>query len=369
MHARSLSFHSVFYTVHNGQSSEQKSNTKDDDDEYCYTDIGRSSLYIAAGRAIESKRAGRDRLFTDPYADHFAKSGNNSGYTFMSMFADALTEQNKSKGIMGEVTADYFSMFTAFRTRWIDDSIYAALQRDKQRMREGKTKGTIKQIVIVAVGCDTRCYRLSKLPPDCRLYHVDTEVAIRFRNKVVDNTDLGICPHIDVVIPVQTEKGWGDGQWMDKLVASGFDAQRKSIWICEGILEHLESNALNGLMSTIRDNSVEGSWFIGEMPNVVNCGMKDMWDSWCDLGGKRAVSGVDLPKYDILDKYGFNAFQNINILGTAESNYHDRAPESYVKHQMSSKPMKGDKIARIQMFRGMKCSDADDGQNDEKSSL
>ena len=51
-----------------------------------------TALYIAAGRAIESKRGGKDRLFYDEYADKFASIHNNSCYKFIESVARKLTE-------------------------------------------------------------------------------------------------------------------------------------------------------------------------------------------------------------------------------------------------------------------------------------
>ena len=59
---------------------------------------------------------------------------------------------NAAKGDKAPVSGEYLAMFTALRTRWIDDAICMALRTDKQRMREGKTWRSIKQVVVLGCG-------------------------------------------------------------------------------------------------------------------------------------------------------------------------------------------------------------------------
>eukprot|EP01083_Nonionella_stella_P110749 324311_1 len=343
------------------QTDEKYTSPTDDKDEYEITPAGRSALYIAAGRAIESQRGGRDRLFVDEYADRFAKCSNNAGYNFISLFADALTQLNHESKATGDVSVDYLSGFVAFRTKWIDDQIYYALQTDKQRMRKGQTRGTIKQIVNLGVGCDTRSFRLSKLPKDLKMYNLDTADMIQFRKHVLGD-DLGICQYIDVECDLEQ----GQAEWMDKLIKSGFNPSKKCIWICEGIFEYIAYDVLVKVLKVMSANSCDGSWLIGEIPNKVNVELKQMHDIWVNLGGQRVVTGIDLPKDAILDQFGFVQCQHVNTLGTLDSNYNHRAPESYVKYQTTSNAMKGDKVTRIQLFRGMK---SDEDVDDEKTPL
>merc|ERR1712228_69416 len=305
----------------------------------------------AAARAIESNRAGSDRLFCDEYAKIFASSNENAGKNFFSLFSDALTELNYKNGINRKVTMYYLSMFVAFRTKWIDDSIYFALNTDKQRMRDNKTKGIIKQIVVLGAGCDTRSFRLSKLPKDSKIWYVDNGNVIKFRQSVF-GSEMGLCPTIDIECDLHAD--YKDNEWMDKLIDSGFDCNKKTIWICEEIVQYLEYKKTMKLLNCISMNSCNGSWLIGECPNVINVQNKDMHNIWVNLGGERVITGFDLPREDILNKFGFAECQEVNALGTLSSNYKDRAPESYVKHQTATNPKKGDKVTRILLFRGMK---------------
>ena len=353
---------------------EEKKN--DDINKFDISADGKTSLYIAAGRAIESKRGGKDRLFLDEYSDRFASYNDNAGYKFISLFADALTEMNINNNIVGgEVTANYLSMFVAFRTKWIDDSIYFALDYDKKRTRLISSMNTninnkrnkierIKQIIVLGVGCDTRCFRLAKLKGDTKIYHIDKSDVIKFRKEIIKN-EFGICPYIDI------ECDLNDNKWIEKLIKSGYKTNKKSVWITEGILEYFNLNKFNEILSIIDKNTCNGSWLIGEIPNKINVSLKGTHDIWVKLGGARVLTGCDLPKNDILNKYGFTENQNVNILGVDESNYNNRSPKEYIKYQKMSKPVNGDKITRIQLYRGMKPyeNDNDNDDNDIKTPL
>ena len=233
-----------------------------------------TALYIAAGRAIESKRGGKDRLFYDEYADKFASINNNSGYKFIESFAKKLTELNFANDVHNEITTSYLAMFVGFRTKWIDDSIYHCLQKDKERMRSGKTKGTIKQILVFGAGADTRPFRLTKLPKDLKIYNIDKIDMIKLRKRIFKN-DFPNCKYIDI------ESELNDNKWIDKLIENGFNINKKSIIVCEGVLEYFPYDTMIKLLQDISSNvCCVGSWIIGEMPNGINISLKEMHDIW-----------------------------------------------------------------------------------------
>mmetsp|Transcript_73784 Transcript_73784/g.117644 ORF Transcript_73784/g.117644 Transcript_73784/m.117644 type:complete len:466 (-) Transcript_73784:11-1408(-) len=344
--------------------ADDRKHAEHESDDFTVSASGRTALYIAAGRAVESQRGGKDRLFFDEYAHRFASWNSNAGYNFLQLFADALTQMNQANNIMSEVTVDYLAMFIAFRTKWIDEQIYHALHTDKQRMREGKTKGTIKQMVILGCGCDTRAFRLSKLPKNIKVFNVDRCDVMQFRQQIL-GSDLGVCQSFDV----EADLVDASKPWIKALQARGFQVDKKCIFVAEGIFEYLQSDDLHRLLATLRSCSCAGSWLIGEIPNVVNVQLKDMHDLWVNLGGQRVVTGMDLPKTQILDAFGWSACQKVNVLGIGESNFNERCPESYIQYQTRTEPKKNDRITRIQMFVGMKGEENGSGllENDEES--
>ena len=345
------------------QNEKNNKEIKNDDDEKSESKLDEhtsAALYNAAGRAIETNRGGKDRLFSDEYSLKFTEMNNNYGYNFISSFANKLTELNLKNNIKSEITINYLSMFVAFKTKWIDNSIYFALKTDKERMRQNLTKGTIKQIVVLGSQFDSRSFRLIKLPKDLKIYNIDTKNIITIRKKIFGD-DYGVCKYVDIEYDdLFKENGNDNNKLIDLLTKNGFNKDKKTIFICEGILEYLVENDLFKLLNDVSSICCDGSWIIGEIPNKINISLKEMHDIWVNLGAQKVKTGIDLPKDEILDKYGFKQFQDVNILGTNDSNFNNRCPESYIKYQLTSEARQDDKITRIQLFRGMKSDDSDD---------
>merc|ERR1712130_389164 len=200
-------------------------------------------------------------------------------------------------------------------------------------------------------------------PKDSRIWYIDNGNIIKFR-QCVFGSEMGLCPYTNIECDLYGD--YKENKWMDKLVKTGFDCNKKTIWICEEIVQYLEYKKIVKLLNCVNMNSCNGSWLIGECPNVINVQNKDMHNIWVNLGGGRAITGFDVPKQDILDKFGFTEYQEVNPLGTLSSNYKDRAPASYVNYQTATKPKKGDKVTRILLFRGMKgMKDNENKLNDE----
>lgn len=298
-----------------------------------------------------------DRLFDDPFSDKFAAINNHSGYQFLQNFADALTKINESHNqTEARVTSDYLSMFVSFRTKWIDDQIYFALKNDKRDMRAGNTKGTIKQIVVLGCGCDTRSFRLDKLPKDLICYNIDCNDILLLRAKVFGK-EYGMCPSIEI----EADFSVSDNIWMENLIDAGFKVDKKVIWILEGFLEYLNEMNACLVLETIEKNSANHSWIIGECPNLINAESEEMHEAWMKLGANGVQCGWDLPLDSILNRFGFSGNVEVGILGCGDSNYYGRAPPAYVEYQLQNEPCLNDKIARILLWRGMKQNDSYSG--------
>jgi len=119
--------------------------------------VGRTSLMIAASRAIETKRPPKERLFEDIYAEKL--TGDNSGIELLNDF------EAKQPGI--------HKLFV-LRTKFIDDLIKDSVQY----------RG-IKQVVILGCGMDTRALRLG-LPSDITFYELDFPTVLDYKNEILD---------------------------------------------------------------------------------------------------------------------------------------------------------------------------------------
>jgi methyltransferase (TIGR00027 family) len=108
--------------------------------------VSRTSLVIAAKRAIENQRA--DRLFVDPFAEKLA-----------SAEVDTLIEKwKKQEGDLSQIKSRR-TRFVAVRTRFFDDFLMSVT-----------TKAS--QVVILGAGMDTRAFRLP-WRSSTHLYEID----------------------------------------------------------------------------------------------------------------------------------------------------------------------------------------------------
>ncbi|HWD02249.1 MAG TPA: SAM-dependent methyltransferase [Amycolatopsis sp.] len=180
--------------------------------------VGRTAVGVAALRALESSRA--DRLFEDHWAGAFYLAGRA-----------ALGNENRLEGGLGEV----FAQQVAVRTRFFDDYVRGA-----------------HQVVLLAAGLDARAYRLD-WPEDARLYELDLPDVLRFKDEVLDRHHAEPkCERIGV--PADLRADWGS-----RLVAAGFDPQRPTTWLAEGLMVYLEHDEAARLLEEVTRLSAPGS--------------------------------------------------------------------------------------------------------------
>ena len=179
--------------------------------------VGFIGVQIAAERARESARA--DALFIDPLAvalvDQVTGEGEGAGPPpYLSREAQWL-----------------FGDFVALRTHFLDEQIAAAV-RD------------VSQVVVIAAGLDGRGYRLD-WPAGTRVFELERAEVLDFKRQVVERA--GVAPTVELV-PVA-----GDirHDWPSLLRAKGFDAERPTLWLLEGILGYLGPEDGERLMAEV----------------------------------------------------------------------------------------------------------------------
>jgi len=191
--------------------------------------VGATSLGIAFARARESRRT--DRLFDDPYAERFVEAGARMG----SPLAEAMTGggPGAAAGIW-----DFLNHHVAIRTRFFDDDLAAA------------TASGIRQVVLVAVGLDTRALRLP-WPAGVRVFELDQAPVLEFKERV-----LGAQATSDhrVVVPVDLRH-----DWRQALAAAGFDAAERSAWLVEGLFPALTAEQSDVLVGRVSAMAAPGS--------------------------------------------------------------------------------------------------------------
>jgi methyltransferase (TIGR00027 family) len=134
----------------------------------------------------------------------------------------------------------------AVRTRFIDQFVADA------------AAAGIRQTVILASGLDARGYRLT-WPSDMTVFEIDQPQVIEF--KTVTLAELSAKPTVDLrAVPIDLRDDWPAA-----LGQAGFDAQRPTAWLAEGLLAFLPSEAQDRLLDNITTLSADGSRLVAEI--------------------------------------------------------------------------------------------------------
>ncbi len=173
------------------------------------SDVSRTAIGVARLRALESGRP--DRLFDDPLAAAFAGPPTD---------ADSV-----------------FRLHVAIRTRFYDDYLLASGHH---------------QVVLVAAGLDTRAFRLD-WPADTHLFELDLPDLLAYKEKVL--TTQGAVPRCTrTLVPVDLRD-----DWPAPLVKAGFQPDRPTAWLIEGLLVYLTAEDAAKVLTRVTSLSAPGS--------------------------------------------------------------------------------------------------------------
>lgn len=187
--------------------------------------VGLTAFAACAARAIEGSRP--DRLVEDPFAVMFIQ-----GAKLDSRLPVSVDEVDRESMLS--------SRFAGVRTRVFDDFLKTSVA------------GGVDQIVIFAAGLDARAFRLP-WRNGVDLYEVDHPDVLDFKNEVL--SDIGAvsqCARHSVRADLA-------GSWWDALRAEGFDPDRRTAWMAEGLLPYLGSREEADLLRAVRTLSARGS--------------------------------------------------------------------------------------------------------------
>ncbi|ADG97092.1 methyltransferase [Segniliparus rotundus DSM 44985] len=189
--------------------------------------VGFTALGVAAARALQNRRA--QPLAVDPFAEAFVTAAGHPE-------TQALLENAPEEAQWDEQTALWTDFFGA-RTRYFDEYFAGA--------------GT-PQVVILAAGLDSRAYRLPWQTGSV-LFEVDQPEVLRFKADVIGK--LGAQPLVDrreVAFDLRDE-------WAAALTAAGFDPEKPTAWLAEGLLIYLPGPAQDALFAQMHALSAPGS--------------------------------------------------------------------------------------------------------------
>lgn len=237
-----------------------------------------TALWIAAARARESARP--DALFRDPWAADLAgKAGR-----------DRLAASERASGRENP--------FLPVRTRFFDDLLTAATWAE--------------QIVLLGAGMDTRAYRLD-LRTDAVVFELDDPSVFAAKGVVLDAVTPR-CERREVHANLA-------GEWVPALLDAGFDPDRGTVWLAEGLLFYLTEAAVGSLLHTCAQVCRARALVAAD---IFGTGLLDL-PGMRPLVDQRRRSGTALPfctdqPEELLRAHGWRP-DNLVQLGQPEANF------------------------------------------------
>ena len=221
----------------------------DDDTWDLASSVGATATMVAAARAQATNDP--KPLINDPFARPLVEAVGIDLLTRMVRgevtLADLDDEQTRGVRRMKDNMAA--------RTKFFDEFFLTATGRGDSA--DAAASGNIRQAVILAAGLDARAYRLP-WPAGTVVYEIDQPEVIAFKTTTL--TGLGAEPIADrrtVAIDLRQD-------WPAALREAGFDPDRPTAWIAEGLLGYLPPDAQDRLLDNITALSTVGSRFATE---------------------------------------------------------------------------------------------------------
>jgi methyltransferase (TIGR00027 family) len=180
------------------------------------TAVNRTALGVAAMRARESARA--DRLFHDPYAQALS-----AGHVVTPTVGQAAAAQRRR-----------LRAHIVLRTRFYDELL----------LQSGAD-----QLVLLAAGLDARAWRLP-WPAGTAVYEVDQQQMLAYKAERLQAASA--ATRHAVVADLRED-------WPAALRAAGFEAERATAWLIEGLLVYLAPDEARTLLQTVTGLSARGS--------------------------------------------------------------------------------------------------------------
>jgi methyltransferase (TIGR00027 family) len=213
------------------------------------TSVGATATMVAAARARATRAA--DPLIDDRYAELLVRA---VGIDFFTRWATG--ELDPADVDIADAPWGLARMtdLLAARTRYFDAFFLDA------------TSAGIRQAVILASGLDARGYRLH-WPPGMTVFEIDQPQVIEFKTATL--AGLGAEPTADLrVLRIDLRQDWPAA-----LREAGFDPDRPTAWIAEGLLAFLPPAAQDLLLDDITALSANGSRLAAEI--FINSGDAD----------------------------------------------------------------------------------------------
>ena len=243
----------------------------------------RTAQSMAMFRALESARPEKDRRFADPFAALFlnrsmrlavrAAETSATAHSALITFIDMRWPGARRSGVA--------------RTAYID-----------QLLREALRSGA-EQVVILGAGYDSRAYRIEEMKL-VRVFEVDRADTQRLKRE-----RLVRIPGLPSQHVIFVEMDFLRQTVQEALASFGFQSQRRTFFIWEGVTHYLDSDAVDATMRFVASSSesseivftyihrglLDGSGAMSVDPNVVHL-LQEAGEPW-----KFGFYPAELPQY------------------------------------------------------------------------
>jgi methyltransferase (TIGR00027 family) len=185
---------------------------------------------IAIARGVESEKPEGERICYDPYARQFVPGWL---YTTLAFFIRSGYAARRGPGV-GE--------FLLARERYVDDVLQEYLNK------------SLQQLVILGAGYDSRAYRFDRIKTQVKVFEVDhpaTQADKVARVQAVFGQIPGQVTFVPVDFNTQTLEV--------RLPESGYDPGLKTLFIWQGVMMYLTSQAVDGTLRFVVQNSAPGN--------------------------------------------------------------------------------------------------------------
>jgi methyltransferase (TIGR00027 family) len=254
---------------------------------------------IAIMRALESEKPAGQRVCFDPYARRFVNAGL---YYFVKFFAALGYADWSGPGVWE---------FLAARERYIDDHL-------ENRLREG-----LEQLVILGAGYDARAYRFEALWTAVKVFEVDHPATQAVKLKRLAAI-FGARPAHVAYVAVDFAQQY----LAERLLASGYDEQRKTLFIWQGVTQYLTPQAVDETLAFVAQRSGPGSSIIFDYMDTTllrgapRHGEISSMRRYRRLSGEGLVFGIPITTIRaFLEERGFTQVENADHV-TLEKNYY-----------------------------------------------
>jgi len=209
-------------------------------------------------RAVETEKPEGERLCYDPFAISFVSTPNRIVRVIPPLRKLALWYVEKQHPFVLDCIPA--------RTRYIDEYVNRCID-------DG-----IQQLIILGAGYDSRAHRLEGLKERVTVFEVDHPATQKLKIEKVKKI-LNSLPSNVVYVPIDFDKE----TLPQRMFQSGYDKDKKSVFIWEGVTPLLTADAVDGTLHFVARNSGLGSSII------FNYILQSVVDGTCKAEGAREI--------------------------------------------------------------------------------